>query len=283
MGAGNPGSSTDVAALKEHAFFKSISWDTLWSDPVPPLEAGIVKRDGGVNGFNDAYDVGAEWDRLVGAAAEQEDDEAEYAGEAVNEVRPLSQGVVADSAVSGPIRNGRRYFPSLPPQSPLSSAPVDVRDSTSSSGGSTASGSPPDKLGGILESLSLSSRSRRASTTSATFLSDPARWMPLLRPSETPVFSSTVYKAPRRTFPRQLLPLAGSAKKALNLQAKDKALLLVLTKTRLLCLKERDGLVIMKSEALIGGEGIGNGFVTGVEDKGDNSFVVQTVSASTPS
>lgn len=164
---------------------------------------------------------------------------------------------------------------------PSGSTQVEPRDTTSSYDDSTStpSESPTGRLGGILESLSLSSRSRRPSTTStSSTLSDPARWMPLLRPSETPVFTSPVLKAPRRAFPRQLLPLTGvGAKRGLITQG-GKIRLLVLTRTRLLCMKERDGELVVKNEMLIGGQGGGIGVVTGVE-KGDQTFVVQTVSS----
>lgn len=45
LGAGAPGSDNDMNALRSHPFFSSINWDTLWTDPVPPLESGLVKRE----------------------------------------------------------------------------------------------------------------------------------------------------------------------------------------------------------------------------------------------
>ncbi|KAJ8596394.1 kinase-like protein [Rhizopogon salebrosus TDB-379] len=69
------GSSTDsdsaysYTVLRAHPFFASVSWDTLWTDPAPALEPGLVKRevpvaDGEEEGRWD--DVGEAWDRLVG-------------------------------------------------------------------------------------------------------------------------------------------------------------------------------------------------------------------------
>jgi len=240
-----------------------------------------------LNGSSDLYDVGAEWERLVGAGVDDGDEHDDGAEglEVHKTLKSVHQpwGVVADSGVAGLERDVRTRIPPILPVEPSAySAPLDVRDEASSSGGSSAGGSPTEKLGGIFESLVLSNRTRRPSTTSSSSIpfSNSFRWMPLLRPSEVPVFSSTVYKVPRRTFPRQLLPLTGSAKKRSNAQSRDKEhlRLLVLTKTRLLCLKERDE-VVVKCEALIGGQGSGNGVVTGVEEKGDRTFVVQTVSS----
>lgn len=183
----------------------------------------------------------------------------------------------ADSDGPGLERDVR---PSLQPPSPRTgSTAMDGLDTISSHDDSILPEGPTGRLGGILDSLSLSSRSRRPSTTSdSSALSDPARWMPLLRPAETPVFTSCVHKANRRAFPRQLLPLTVGAKKGLSAQG-NRARLLVLTKTRLLCIKDCDGELIVKKEMLIGGQGGGIGVVTGVE-KGEQSFVVQTVNLS---
>ena len=245
-----------------------------------------MKKEINLNESSDVYDVGAEWERLVGAEVDDPAGVEDGDGTERLEVSKTLQvsvhrpwKVVADSGVAGLGRDMRTWIP--PPQPPAPAAPLDVREEGSSSGGSSGGGSPTEKLGGIFETLVLSNRSRRLSATSSTSIpfSDPFRWMPLLRPSEVAVWSSTVYKAHRRTFPRQLLPLPGSAKKGLNAQSKDRehVRLLVLTKTRLLCLKERDGAVVVKCEALIGGRGSGNGVVIGVEEKGEKTFVVQTV------
>ncbi|KAG0704689.1 kinase-like protein [Suillus ampliporus] len=69
LGAGGPGSTHSYAALRAHPFFASVSWDTLWTDPAPLLEAGLVKKelpiaDDVEGGRWD--DVGEMWDRLVG-------------------------------------------------------------------------------------------------------------------------------------------------------------------------------------------------------------------------
>ena len=54
------------------SFFKDIKWETLWSDPAPPMEAGLLKKEHPLSESN--YDVGVAWEKLVGGA-EDEDDE----------------------------------------------------------------------------------------------------------------------------------------------------------------------------------------------------------------
>ena len=62
--------------LRAHPFFASIRWDTLWDDPVPPLETGLVRRE--PVPADEWDDVGATWDELVngpdGSDDEDEDD-----------------------------------------------------------------------------------------------------------------------------------------------------------------------------------------------------------------
>lgn len=57
-----------METLRSHPFFASINWKTLWTDPPPPLEPGLVRKDvslgRGADGVWD--DVGAAWDDLVG-------------------------------------------------------------------------------------------------------------------------------------------------------------------------------------------------------------------------
>lgn len=57
-------------ALRTHPFFAPINWSRLWTDEVPPLEPGLVKKElhplhGGSSSQN-WEDVGAAWDELVG-------------------------------------------------------------------------------------------------------------------------------------------------------------------------------------------------------------------------
>lgn len=67
LGVGAPGSPNDMQALRSHPFFSTIHWDTLWTDPGPPLETGLVKKEHPLAAGHDQNweDVGAEWDSLV--------------------------------------------------------------------------------------------------------------------------------------------------------------------------------------------------------------------------
>lgn len=73
LGAGADRSPTSRTALRAHPFLASVKWETLWSDPVPPLEAGLVKkevreeaRDEEQVGGQGLENVGSIWDAFVG-------------------------------------------------------------------------------------------------------------------------------------------------------------------------------------------------------------------------
>ncbi|KAG1742156.1 kinase-like domain-containing protein [Suillus lakei] len=73
LGAGGPDSAHSYAALRAHPFYASVSWETLWTDPAPPLEAGLVKKELPVADEVEGGqwdDVGEMWDRLVGGSAD---------------------------------------------------------------------------------------------------------------------------------------------------------------------------------------------------------------------
>lgn len=77
-----------MKALRAHPFFASIAWNTLWTDPAPPLEAGLVKREpqtNGVNGLNGWEDVGAQWDEMVDG---EDGDEMSWASDGEGVGRP---------------------------------------------------------------------------------------------------------------------------------------------------------------------------------------------------
>ncbi|KAJ4000033.1 kinase-like protein [Lentinula boryana] len=67
LGAGEPNSSLSMSALRSHPFFDSLNWATLWTDPVPPIEVGLVQREHPLARGQDKNweDVGATWDALV--------------------------------------------------------------------------------------------------------------------------------------------------------------------------------------------------------------------------
>ncbi|OAX34954.1 kinase-like protein [Rhizopogon vinicolor AM-OR11-026] len=73
LGAGDTDSMYSYAALRAHPFFASVSWDTLWTDPAPKLEAGLVKKELPLAGDAEEGrwdDVGEAWDRLVGGTVD---------------------------------------------------------------------------------------------------------------------------------------------------------------------------------------------------------------------
>ncbi|KAJ7783113.1 kinase-like domain-containing protein [Mycena metata] len=75
LGAGFPGTPNDTEALKSHAFFTPIVWASLWTDPPPPLEAGLFKKE-------DLDPANAAWDDLVGSI--DEGDAIEWAADALD-------------------------------------------------------------------------------------------------------------------------------------------------------------------------------------------------------
>lgn len=78
LGAGEPGSSNDMKALKSHPFFASIDWATLWTVSAPTIESGLVKRE--PRPANNSWDdVGYNWDHVV--AFPRGHDEIPWAGE----------------------------------------------------------------------------------------------------------------------------------------------------------------------------------------------------------
>jgi 3-phosphoinositide dependent protein kinase-1 len=64
-----------MEALRSHRFFASIHWDTLWDDPAPPLETGLVRREAAP--VDEWDDVGATWDELVSGPDGSEDEDEE--------------------------------------------------------------------------------------------------------------------------------------------------------------------------------------------------------------
>jgi 3-phosphoinositide dependent protein kinase-1 len=101
--------------LRTHPFLASINWETLWTDPAPPLEPGLVKKpprqahEGG--GLWDTEeddgrwgDVGAKWDALVGEDGDIDVDER--GGTVVNGREPVEGKVRADEEAVRVDRDG---------------------------------------------------------------------------------------------------------------------------------------------------------------------------------
>ncbi|KAI8992856.1 kinase-like protein [Trametes punicea] len=80
LGAGPPGSPWDMDALRRHPFFSAINWRTLWTDPAPPLEPGLVKKE---TPPSSAF-LHSAWDALVNSDNYEnvvEDDEVSWASD----------------------------------------------------------------------------------------------------------------------------------------------------------------------------------------------------------
>lgn len=59
-----------MKALRSHPFFAPINWSTLWSDPPPPMEAGLVKKDAPQSSN---ISIRLAWDALDENAVEEDD------------------------------------------------------------------------------------------------------------------------------------------------------------------------------------------------------------------
>lgn len=85
MGAGEPGSQIDMKALRAHPFFSTVNWATLWTDPAPPLQVGLYKKEQpppgpGRTSLGNWEDVGATWDEMV-EAEDEDGDEISWASD----------------------------------------------------------------------------------------------------------------------------------------------------------------------------------------------------------
>ncbi|KAA1471868.1 kinase-like protein [Dentipellis sp. KUC8613] len=117
LGAGPPGSANDMAALRAHPFLAPINWPTLWTDPAPPLEPGLVRREhhplAPVGAGTEWEDVGRAWDELVGGDPneEDEDDEDEEESEEGAHGAPAAAGahVGPDGMEWAPDAEGTEY------------------------------------------------------------------------------------------------------------------------------------------------------------------------------
>lgn len=189
LGAGSPGSDISMQALRNHPFFSSINWKTLWTEPAPPLESGLVKREHPLVGHDQNWDdVGAAWDDMADGE-EYEDghgDGIKWADDADGPtymIRPSTHIYVEDvgpmdelptfADVSGRMVNlvdedadtvmghgspERGLLTATGEPAPID-VPVDTGSSTSSS-----EGSPVEKLGAALEAIRIDRGRNRAQT-----------------------------------------------------------------------------------------------------------------------
>ncbi|KAF8257988.1 kinase-like domain-containing protein [Lactarius quietus] len=92
-------STYPMEELRAHPFFAPIRWDTLWDDPAPPLETGLIRRESGP--ADEWDDVGATWDepmmearrahmRIRTRVDEHGEDGIEWAPDAQTYLSPLA-------------------------------------------------------------------------------------------------------------------------------------------------------------------------------------------------
>lgn len=283
LGVGLPGTGNDMLALRSHPFFASINWETLWTDPPPVLEPGLVKREQppSMGHDQDWDDVGAAWDDLVGSGGSDRDD-LEWAsdGEAPGyELRSNSYFNITDTAILqdkadiGPLGEIRRPAPlRRDTETTVHTTTGNVREMGGASTGmrgSSLSGSPPssssegspDVARGI-ESKSISERSSTEQPHQTTLPGEergrnqtmspvqgngtPDNYASILRLPETEVvlFTSAVEARSLRRRASRLIPLPVPSSKAKTRE-------LILTSRRLICLKRQSkgpGGISIKSE-----------------------------------
>jgi 3-phosphoinositide dependent protein kinase-1 len=93
LGAGKSGSANDIQALRSHPFFSTIVWDTLWTEPVPTLETGLVKRIPEKGEDAKWEEINTAWEELV---ASEDDDEIEWA-DTETQVKPDTEAELPDA------------------------------------------------------------------------------------------------------------------------------------------------------------------------------------------
>ncbi|KAJ3713381.1 kinase-like protein [Lentinula raphanica] len=156
LGAGEFNSLSGMPALRAHPFFGSIDWATLWTDPVPPIKAGLVQRQHPLAQGQDQNweDVGASWDALVmddddiGAAANDgigwaDDAEGSFLllrqrqfDTPTSHLQPVEISLVSHLALEGPAEAQHGTFTSHEPSTLSAVKSIDIP-------GRVAAESPP--------------------------------------------------------------------------------------------------------------------------------------------
>ncbi|KAJ6495552.1 kinase-like protein [Mycena vitilis] len=281
LGAGPRGSVNDPSALKLHSFLSSIVWTSLWTDPAPPIEAGLVKKQHPLAQDQDRNweDVGATWDELV----KNDSDEIEWSSDAEHPLPLNGRGsaIAPHTTAVGPKDEIK------PTAFPSHSAIDPPRDDSSSSSHNSSSANGTDRLRDSMERLEIHSSGRtspdgparrdsnrgrdRAPTPLRNNEPDPLDFGTALKldAGEVVLFDSPVEaRDPRRRASRLLLPISGPT-------VKPKRRHLVLTNQRLFCLKTD---MSIKSELVLRprkdkGKDY-RGSVTDVQLRGEREFQV---------
>jgi len=281
LGARESGSSNDIKALKAHPFFASIDWSTLWSITAPVLESGLVKKEP-KPANNNWDDVEYNWDHVV--AFPRSPDEIPWAGEEDEEEldRRTEHGYNSSSSLaleeemeeedSSNTSSGsteergdtetvhahsqQPAVPAVVPTSkPIAVPAPPVQQDVFATGSTTSSseGSPIEKLGAALEAA-LRGRGRNHTPVQGNGLVD-LNWSDFCRcfvlfwglpiifrssillPGEGIRFQSLVSTSSLKRRPSKLL--------SITTKKKAKSRMLLLTNTRLICLKiEKGGRVL---------------------------------------
>ncbi|KZS98380.1 kinase-like protein [Sistotremastrum niveocremeum HHB9708] len=276
LGAGPPDSPLSPLALRSHPFFSSIPWETLWTDPVPPLEVGSYQRPPSpVRPSGDNFDIGEEWEKLVSGG----------------------EGIPWDSTMPAEFVSSKRRSDEIAPheiqrvESPdleadqkaevetlsAPSSPLSAKDSD----GETAVGSKLDRKDrGSFSTAASGSTANSGSTSSSGgtrtgSVIDPAtsdfleQWKSFLPKSENVIFTSPVVPQESRTLRQRASSLIPSVSPKKIPPPSPKERQLVLTSNRILCLKlKSEKETTVKHEILFGGKR------SSVEPKGDRQFAV---------
>ncbi|KAH7888305.1 kinase-like protein [Phlebopus sp. FC_14] len=266
LGAGPPGSAYDRHALRTHPFLAPINWETLWTDPAPPLEPGLVKKEHPTDGDKQWEDVGETWDAVVGGPVQriEEGDELgwaldgegtefeRYKVENAQLLRGGDDGTFERSEEVGPMGERPDYArteedaKTVIDEKQLLSVPISLPPNATGTGSGTSSsdGSLVDKAGLALAAMELNrGRNRALTPVQGNGTRRDASWSSLLLPGESVIFNSRVEaRSPKRRGSRLRLPISVSP-------IRPKTRQLLLTTHRLLCVKQRpDASVTLKTE-----------------------------------
>lgn len=314
LGAGPPGSDISMQALRNHSFFSSINWKTLWTEPAPPLESGILRREHPLPGQDQNWDVGAAWDAITDSEEDEEvhSDEIGWANDAEKPLYMIRNGYRNGQANShpyseevGPLGDVPRFVEVAgreerhmdedaetvmghespesgtavgePESMDVPGVPADNRSTTSSS-----DGSPIEKLGAALDALKMDrGRNRVQTPVQGNGHLLEVDLSSLLLSDEKIMFTSRVEARAIRRRASRLILISVSP-------LKPKVRQLILTSHRIVSVKQRErGILSKKCElffrpsstsvnGISGKEKDSRIFIVGVEAKTDREFVVLT-------
>jgi 3-phosphoinositide dependent protein kinase-1 len=160
LGAGPRGSPNDPSVLKSHVFFSSTVWTSLWTDPAPPIEAGLVKKEHPLAQGQDRNweDVGAAWDELVNNDSDGIDWSSDAEALQRNGHTSYSPNPPHTTDIGPKDEIRASAFPSMQDKVRARSLSNDPsRDASSSSSHESSSGNAADRLRDSMERLDIRS------------------------------------------------------------------------------------------------------------------------------